>query len=142
MKIDSKPNFKFYHLAIRCIAGNCTADSFLSRVKPWLLFTNNLKAYSVPKQGFLNAIQEVQVHFFTYTDAHHVTVIVTVSSQYSSKVLLNTCLSINGNLFQTNATSYLNNFLHAFFQVSSVCILDRFFPTIHKHSKMWKTLSS
>lgn len=53
---------------------------------------------------------------YIHTDSRHVTVIAAVSSQYSSKVLLNTCLSINGHLFETHTTLHLTIFFKHFFK--------------------------
>lgn len=53
---------------------------------------------------------------------------VTVSSQYSSKVLPSTCLSINGNSFQTNAVLYLNSSFQALFQGLCIYFKNIFFP--------------
>lgn len=61
-------------------------------------------------------IRGTDTFLYIHTDSRHVTVIATVSSQYSTKVFLNTRLSINGHLFETHTTLRLTIFFKHFFK--------------------------
>lgn len=96
-------------------------DFFPFRVKQQLALVNNFKSADCSKVD-LNAMKEI-------ITAHHVGITANVSSQCSSKVLLNAYLSINSNLFQPIATLHLNNSSKLFyFSPSSMHTLHNFSP--------------